>query len=150
MATCAKTAQIGLLLGFLGIAACKSADDADGVAAAFIDAYYVEFDHARAKSLAAGGALRRIEEEERLVADAREQMQVESQKARVYYSDPLKRQVRDDMVHYTYQLDVRMSGTQRDQQVIVMLAKRDGAWKVVQFREGDERMETKTSTVRDP
>jgi hypothetical protein len=151
LATCAKTAQTALVVAFLGLGACKSAESADGVADAFVDAYYVEFDHARAKALSTAGALRRIEQEERLVADAREQMQVESRKARVYYSDPAKRQVRDDMVHYTYQLDVRASGSQRDQQVVVMLAKREGSWKVVQFREGDERAEqpTKTSTVRE-
>jgi hypothetical protein len=151
LATCAKTAQRALLFAFLGLGACKSADGPDAVANAFVDAYYVEFDHLRAASMATGGAKRRIEEERKLVADARAQMQVETQKARVYYSDPAKRQVRDDMVHYTYQLDVRVSGAQRDQHVVVMLAKREEGWKVVQFREGDERaVRTTTSTTREP
>jgi hypothetical protein len=149
LATCAKT----VLFAFLALAACKAANDSDHVAAAFVDAYYVEFDHARAKTVASGGALRRIEREEQLVADAREQMQVEDRKARVYYSPPVKRQVGEDMVHYTYQLDIRQSGNQQDQMVVVMLAKRDGAWKVIQFREGDEaRTSTsaRTSTTGQP
>ena len=148
MGTCAKTAQRGLLFAFLGLVACRSAEDPDRVASDFVDAYYVEFDHARAKTLATGGALRRIEQEEQLVADARQQMQVEDRKARVYYSAPAKRQVSDDMVHYTYTLDVRQSGgAPREQAVVVMLGKGDGVWKVIQFREGDG---SRTSTVGSP
>lgn len=156
MATCAKTARGGLLFAFLGLAACKSSDGPDAVANAFVDAYYVEFDHARAKALATGGARRRIEEEERLVADARREMQIESRKARVYYSDPAKRQVRDDLVHYTYQLDIRASDDQQAQEVVVMLANRgrggggrggEGGWKVMQFREGDERQRRSTTST---
>jgi hypothetical protein len=133
LATHAKT----VLFALLSLTGCKGTNDSDHVAGAFVDAYYVEFDHARAKALAAGGALRRIEEEEKLVREARAQMQVEDRKARVYYSDPAKRQVSDELAHYTYQLDVRQAnGAQSAQTVVVMLARRDGVWKVIEFREG--------------
>ncbi len=147
MATCAKTVRCGLLIAFWGLVACKSASDSDAVADGFVDAYYVEFDHARARTFATAGALRRIDQEEQLVLDARQQIQMEERKARVYYSDPVKREVGEDMVHYTYQLDIRNGDREIAQPVLVMLGKQDGLWKVIQFR---EIREVHTSTVGAP
>lgn len=153
MASCEKIALTGVLVAFGALFGCSSKGDPDAVANAFVDAYYIEFDLDRAKALAVGGALRRLEAEEKLVAEARKQVQVESRKARVYYDAPTKRQVEAGMVHYTYNLDIRQSGGQVQRKAIVMVAKRDGAWKVVRFREdggGGAHRRAATSTVTAP
>lgn len=154
MASCEKIALTGLLVAFWCLSACSSkGSDPDAVANGFVDAYYIEFDLTRAKSFAVGGATRRIEEEEELVEQARKQVQVESRKARVYYDAPTKRQVEAGMVHYTYELDIRQADARVRRKAIVMVAKRNGAWKVVRFREDHGRrpsLRAATSTVTAP
>jgi hypothetical protein len=133
---------------------CKDANDPDTVASGFVDAYYIEFDHARAKTFTYGGALRRIEEEAKLVDFARKKTAIQEAKARVYYGDPERRAIGDDKVHYRYVLDVRRGPERFETPTVILVAKRDGEWRVIQFHEGgaprpgvgDRRGDVATST----
>lgn len=124
-----------MLLFALAGTGCPDANQPDTVAGRFVDAYYIEFDLDRAKTLAHGAALRRIEDEAALVDVARKQTAIQEAKARVYYEAPERRDVADDMVHFRYVLDIRRGGSQIEQPSIVMVARREGRWKVIQFRE---------------
>ncbi|MBK6685527.1 MAG: hypothetical protein IPG45_13745 [Deltaproteobacteria bacterium] len=114
---------------------CRSEADPAVVADHFVDAYYIEFDFVRAKTYAVGGALERLERELALVDAARQRTEIAQAKARVYYEQPERRQVGDDMFHATYPLEIREGHQVLSRQAVVMVAKKDGAWKVVQFRE---------------
>jgi len=122
----------GVLLAASG---CDQSNNPDKVASSFVDAYYVEFDLERAKGLAQGGAVGRLDRELELVLETRKKVQVQAAKARVYYTDPEIHRVGEDMVHYTYHLDIRKGPTKLKRTAIVMLARRKGRWVVLQFRE---------------
>lgn len=111
------------------------------VADRFVDAYYVEFDFARAKTYAAGGAIERLDRELALVSAARERVQIGAAKARVYYEPPERRQVGDDMFHATYPLEIRDGTALIKRTAVVMVAKREEGWKVIQFREQHEGLQ---------
>lgn len=140
--------------GLFALSGCKPSDDPDAVADGFVDAYYIEFDHARALTFAHGGALRRIEDEAKLVDHARSKTAIQEAKIRVYYSAPEKRVVGDDMVNYRYVLDIRRGAEKLEKPTVIMVARRDGRWRVIQFREdgapeprvGDRPVDVATST----
>lgn len=119
----------------LGLFGCRNEADPAVVADHFVDAYYIEFDFLRAKTYAAGGALERLDRELALVDAARQRTEIARAKARVYYEAPERRQVGDDMFHATYPLEIREGHQVLARQAVVMVAKKDGAWKVIQFRE---------------
>ena len=54
----------------LSLLACSRPKTAEGVAEAFLDAYYVERDHPKALELCDGGAAQRVRTEQKLVAEA--------------------------------------------------------------------------------
>lgn len=114
---------------------CKDANSPDAVASSFVDAYYIEFDLNRAKTLASGSALVRLEEEGALVDEARKRTAIQEAKARVYYEAPEKHVTNDSMVHFSYVLDIRRGTNSLKRPAVVMVAKRDGKWTVIQFRE---------------
>jgi hypothetical protein len=127
----------GLCL-LVGVSACKSEQDPAVVADRFVDAYYLEFDIAKARTFAAGAAIERLQQEEDLAKAAREKMQIAASKARVYYEAPERRPIGDDMFHATYPLEIREGTSLIARKAIIMVAKRDGAWRVIQFREQHE------------
>lgn len=147
------TPALAVFLNVFAASACKSANGPDAVAAEFVDRYYVEFELDRAKALTVGAARERIDRESALVKEARQRVQVEGQKARVYYGAPERRQVRDDLVHYTYTLDIRPAGAAIQRPVVVMVGHRPEGWRVVGFREsgGGTGLENgSTSTAAEP
>ena len=121
--------SVGLLVG------CQTKSDAQVLADDFVDAYYVEFDFDRAEQFTDGAATRRLERERELVREARATQQVEPRKSRVYYARPEVRAVTDELAHFTYALDVRQGDFRFSQSVVVMAAKKSGAWRVIEFRE---------------
>lgn len=121
-----------IVLLFVG---CRSEADPAVVADRFVDAYYIEFDFPRAKTYAVGGALERLERELALVDAARQRTEITRAKARVYYEEPERRLVGEDMFHATYPLEIREGHQVLSRQAVVMVGKKDGVWKVVQFRE---------------
>lgn len=129
-------ASLVLLAAF----ACRSEDDPAVVADRFVDAYYVEFDFGRAKTYVAGGAAERLERERTLVDAARQRTPIAQAKARVYYEAPERHRVSDEMFHATYPLEIREGHQVLTRQAVVMVAKKDGVWKVIQFREATPGM----------
>jgi hypothetical protein len=123
--TCATSAAFG----------CKGSSGSDAVATSFVDAYYIEYDFARALTYADGAARSRLEEEKKLVDEARQKTDLQFAKTHVYYDAPEKRAVGDDLVHYTFHLDVQQGTTKIERTAVVMLARQSGAWRVIAFRE---------------
>ncbi len=126
------------LLGLLLLTACQDTSTADGVAQAFVDAYYIEFSHEKAKTFTVGPATRRLDKELALVSMARQRLRVEPNKARVYYEKPKRRALDKSRVHFTFDLDVRRGTSKFSRTVFVMTTLRDGKWKVLGFREEGE------------
>ena len=129
--------RLFLLGAVLLLGACKGQNTADSVAERFVDAYYIEFNHAKAMKLTIGPAKRRLEREIELVKTARKELRVEPNKARVYYSSPERRALDKTRVHYKFNLDIRKGVSAFGRPVSVMVAIRDGQWKVLGFRELD-------------
>lgn len=123
--------------GLLAATACDDPNDPAELADNFVDAYYVEFDHGRALTMAEGPAAARIEHEQALVASVRQTTSVESSKARVYYEKPERRQVRAELAHHTYVLDIHAGPSPYQRRVMVMTGLKSGRWKVISFRELD-------------
>jgi len=125
-------------VGVLSLAAgCPAKTDADGIAARFIDAYYVEFDLDTAKTLASGAAVRRIDRDIERLGTVRDVAPVEHAKARVYYEkDAARREVRDDLVRFEFTLDVHTEAGQYPNTVVLAVARRDDAWTVIDFADG--------------
>ena len=132
-----KMKRICTLAAVLLLAACPKADDANGIADQFVDAYYLEFSLEKAVKFTEGAATRRIEREQELASKVRAQGGLRSAKAKVYYSDPEHRSVREDLSHHTYTLETAIGTELMKNRVLIMTAKKDGKWKVIAFREMD-------------
>lgn len=129
-------------------ASCRDdPNDPDRRAKAFVDAYYIEYDFARALTYAEGAAAVRLKEEKDLVDDARSKVALAQSRSRTYYSNPEKHQVNDELVHYTFELEIRQGSNDMRRTAIVMLAKKSDAWKVIGFREVGERPLTGAAAV---
>jgi hypothetical protein len=141
---------------------CADSSSPEWLASRFVDAYYVRFDFERALPYASGGAARRIRADRERAKVVREGTQLESSKSRVYYGKPLRRDASQQEVQFTYELEVHSGSHRFDQEVVVMLAKRDGVWKVTRFfekrveasglpapgKEGHERVRNSTAAAQ--
>lgn len=123
---------------FVASAGCGKANDPDKIAERFVDAYYIEYDFNRAMEMARGPAMTRLKEEKKLVDDAREKVALAASKAQVYYSPPERRAVGDDLVHYTFALDIKHGSNQIARTAVIMVGRDAGGWKVISFREVGE------------
>ena len=101
---------------------CARENDPDRLAKGFVDAYYIEYDFERALTFAQGAAVMRLEREKALVDDARQKVAVAQSRSRTYYSEPEKRQVQPDLIHYTFELEIRMGSSDIRRTAIIMLA----------------------------
>lgn len=122
---------------FLAISAfaCKEGKDSASIANQFVDAYYLEFNFDKALTFATASARIRIEKEQELAKKARSQGALNPAKVKVYYSEPEHRKMNEEMAHHTYSLETSVGTTRLTNRVLVMTAKREGAWKVIAFRE---------------
>lgn len=118
------------------------ANDPDACAKAFVDAYYIEYDFDRALALAEGPATERLKTEKALVDDARSKVPVAQSRTRTYYDEPQRRDASPEAAHYTFELQVRQGSSEMNRTAIVMVAKKNNAWRVIGFREVGERAPT--------
>jgi hypothetical protein len=124
------------LLGITGVfTACKGSAGPDALASSFVDAYYIEYDFDRALTYADGAAKERLLEEKKLVDAARQKTELAQARTHVYYGAPRKHAVGDDLVHYTFELEIHQGSTDLERTAVVMTARQGGAWKVIAFRE---------------
>lgn len=134
----------------LFVQACRGGDDPDRLARDFVDAYYLEYDLDRAMTYSEGTARLRLEEEKRLVDEARTKVAIAQSRTRTYYAEPSRRDVGEGLVHYSFGLEIRQGTTELKRDAVVMIAKRDAGWRVLSFRESTPGMEgmdpTRTST----
>jgi hypothetical protein len=119
-------------------AGCASADDPDRRAKAFVDAYYIEYDFDRAISFADGAALERLKKEKDLADDVRSQIAVAQSRSRTYYNEPSKHEASPELVHYTFELEIRQGSNAMDRTAVIMLAKKSEGWRIIAFREEGE------------
>lgn len=115
-------------------AGCPS-NSPGSVARRFVDAYYVEFDLSKAQGLASGEARARVDQEAGLAAAARGSGAGAPGLSRVYYGDPVEHQVNDELVHFTFDLEIDSGGERIQRRAVVMLARRRDDWRVIKFRE---------------
>ncbi len=137
---CPPVRQVSYLaaaLALLLFAGCAP-KGADRVARGFVDAYYIEFDVASALAYCAGMAKRRLEAEAPLVEQARKQLALTDAKTRVYYDAPERHETDKTQVHYTFRLASVGPASRTMTDVVVMVAKRGEAWKVIRFREDND------------
>jgi hypothetical protein len=117
---------------------CNDTNSPDGLARAFVDAYYVEYDVDRAIALSDGAATLRLKEEKDLIDEARAKTAIAQSRSRTYYGDPTKREVGGELVHYTFELEIRQGSNDMRRTAVIMIAKRNDLWKVIGFREAGE------------
>jgi hypothetical protein len=119
---------------------CATSNDPDKLAAAFVDAYYIEYDFDRALTMAEGAAKTRLMDEKGLVDAARQKVELVQSKTHVYYNAPERHAVGDTMVHYTFALEIRQGPSNMERKAVIMVAKRDQGWRVISFKEaaGDD------------
>ncbi|MCK6550748.1 hypothetical protein L6R52_33230 [Myxococcota bacterium] len=125
----------------LFVQACRGGDDPDRLARDFVDAYYVEYDLGRAMTYSEGTARLRLEEEKRLVDEARTKVAVAQSRTRTYYKDPARRDVGPGLVHFSFALEIRHGSNELEREAVVMVGKRDAGWRVLSFREHTPGME---------
>lgn len=118
------------------------ANDPDTRAKEFVDAYYIEYDFDRALTFAEGPAAERLKTEKDLVDDARSKVAVAQSRTRTYYDEPERRDASPEMVHYTFEIQIRHGGSEMNRTAIVMVAKKSNGWRVIGFREVGERAPT--------
>lgn len=124
------------LLGITGVfTACKGSSGADAVASAFVDAYYIEYNFDRALTYASGAAQERLLEEKKLVDVARQQADLQIARTHVYYDTPEKHAVNDDLVHFTFALEIHQGQSDIRRTAVIMTARENGTWRVIAFRE---------------
>lgn len=136
----ARRSFASALLGTLALsaaAACTDLESAEGVAAAFMDRYYVEADHARALLLAAGDAARRIEEEKSLAAQGRAQGAIpQGLQSNVYYQRLRVEPREAGRTDVTFRLRIQpQAGGEPFFKDAKLVMRKDGAWKVHAFAE---------------
>jgi hypothetical protein len=130
------TLFLGALV-FIQAESCKGSDDPEAIARRFVDAYYVEYDFDHALELADGAAVERLQQEKALVDDARQKVPVAQSRSRTYYEAPEKRLVKDDLAHFTFDLEIRQGSSTIARTAVILVARRQDAWKVIGFREGE-------------
>lgn len=115
--------------------ACSGGADPDSIARRFVDAYYVEYDYGRALEVADGAARFRLEGERALADAVRARVAIADSSSRTYYEDPVRRDVSAELVHFTFELEIRDGPNTLRRTAVVMLGKRQGVFKVINFRE---------------
>jgi hypothetical protein len=121
----------------LALAACSKPRSPQAIAEAFIDRYYIERDHVKALALATGIAATRVEEERKLVDEARsEGVEASGVQPHVYYKF-LKTTPRGPDTELTYVLTIDSGGVALKKELRVVVTPAADAYKVSFFNETD-------------
>jgi len=115
---------------------CGKASDAEATASRFIDHYYVKVDLMRAKQLTDGLATRKIEQEEALLQGS------SGGRAGTERRDVTYRllEKREDGEHLFFVYDLNITGhgvPTLKKRSLLSAGKRDGAWRITNFRDFD-------------
>jgi hypothetical protein len=118
----------------LSLVGCRKTATAEGAAAAFLDAYYVERDHDRALAVSTGSARARVQHEKDLRSEAGGAYGVSP---RVYYAVKGQPKATPEGQELTYEMTIDSSGVQLRKEVRVLVKKEGEDWKVAVFGERD-------------
>jgi hypothetical protein len=125
--------RASFLLPF-SLVGCRKTASPVAAAEAFLDAYYVERDHARALAVSADAAAARLKQEQSLRAEAGGDYGVQP---RVFYK--LEREQKgEDTDQLTYEVSIDSSGVRFKKTVVLRTRKYGEDWKVSAFAERDE------------
>lgn len=131
-------ACVAILVAILAAAACSSsgkpANEAEAVAARFVDLYVVEIDQQRALELTTGIARQRIEDELEEVKQVRGTgYTAAAASPRVFYERTMFRQT-GERARAVFDLRIEMGGVETRRHILVSLTNRDGGqWRVSSF-----------------
>src|SRR4051812_20304624 len=129
--------RASFLLPF-SLVGCRKTASPVGTAEAFLDAYYVERDHARALAVSADAAAARVKQEQSLRAEAGGDYGVQP---RVFYK--LRREQKGaDLDELTYEVSIDSSGVRFKKTVALRVRQYGEDWKVSAFAERDEAPDT--------
>ncbi len=118
----------------LSLFGCNGAKSAEAVGSTFVDRYYIEKDHAKALEVSADLAARRVQEEQRLLAESG--MSDRGAQPRVFYK--LTRQTaRGTDVELVYAMTIESGGMKIAKDVRLLLKPAGDSFKVVTFSESD-------------
>jgi hypothetical protein len=118
---------------------CDPAKNADKLANRFVDAYFLETDFEAAKKLSEGAARERIEHDQKAADSARGSEGLNGARSPVYYERAERRDISDQLVHFTYALEVH-GELPFSRSILVMVARRGEGWSVIGFRELGDRV----------
>ena len=137
--------RASFLLPF-SLVGCRKTASAGAAAEAFLDAYYVERDHARALAVSADSAAARVKQEQALRAEAGGDYGVQP---RVHYA--LKREHKvADADELAYEVSIDSSGVKFSKTVVLRVKKFGEDWKVSAFIERDAAPDARTGTEAQP
>ena len=128
-----------LLLPFLALLAVggcgRDLGTAQGVIEEFVDQHYVRIDLPKAKTLATGLALHKVNEEIRLTAG--QKIDASTQKPRVHYT-LLEKKEGPERVSFLYEGTIQSDdGTSFTRKWLINARKENGQWRVSNFSESD-------------
>jgi len=116
-------------------AACGKAD-AEAIASRFVDQYYVKVDLMRAKQLTDGLATRKIEQEEALLQGSSGGRAGTAQRDVTYRL--LEKREEGEHLFFVYDLNITGHGVPTlKKRSLLSAGKRDGAWRITNFRDFD-------------
>lgn len=126
----------------LSLVGCRKTASPAAAAEAFLDAYYLERDHARALALCADGAEARVKQEQQLRAEAGGAYGVQP---RVSFQRTRETARDDGSQELTYALAIDSSGVELRKTVVLRVRKYGEDWKVSAFLEQDQEGEARSA-----
>ena len=124
-----RSAAAALLL----LASCGGSNTPEGVARAFMEAYYIRVDLGAAKALAAGLASRKLEEQ---VTLTRSQAVGGATEEREVAFTLVARQEEGDQHRFMYEVRIRLKGAgEFTRRSVVSVGQVGGAWRVTNFQD---------------
>lgn len=123
----------------LSLVGCRKTASPTAAAEAFLDAYYVERDHARALAVSSDGAEARVKQEQKLLAEAGGAYGVQP---RVSYALKRRSPQGEGQDELTYEVSIDSSGVEFKKTVVLRVRKHGEDWKVSAFLEQEQEQAT--------
>ena len=127
----ARTLSPAALVLLLGFGACSNPDSPEGVADAFVDAYFRRMDQEKAKEYTAFGATAMLDAELREVSQIRKEGYTPAEASAEVSFHRGEATRRDQRVRVPYEIAIRVEGSETFRDADIELSQIEGRWKVV-------------------